>query len=87
MTVQELIERLEEVNDLMQLRQLRKAWIGDWEPSGDNEYYAIVYIFKSGFRIGLYEDINKSLSFPTREMAKDFLSCFKDLCEKAKTLL
>ena len=28
-----------------------------------------------------------TLSFPTREMAEDFLSCFKDLCEKAKILL
>ena len=23
---------------LMQLRQLRKAWVGDWNPSGDNFY-------------------------------------------------
>ena len=72
---------------LMQLRQLRKAWVGDWEFSGDNECYAIVYTFKSGFRIGFYENINKRLSFPTKEMAEDFLNCFTDLCEKAKILL
>ena len=63
---------------LMQLRQLRKAWVGDWEPSGD-EYYAIVPEIK--------EKVNKSLSFPTRIMAEDFFSCFKDLCETAKILL
>lgn len=71
---------------LMQLRQLRKAWVGDWEPSGYN-YYAIVYELKYGPQIGFYEKLNKSLSFPTREMAGDFLNCFRDLCETAKPLL
>ena len=71
---------------LMQLRQLRKAWVGDWEPSG-YDYYAIVYELKYGPQIGFYEKLNKSLSFPTREMAGDFLNCFRDLCETAKPLL
>lgn len=30
---------------------------------------------------------NITLSFPTKEMAKDFLGCFRDLCETAKILL
>ena len=71
---------------LMQLRQLRKAWVGDWEPSG-NVYYVILYDIKDGLIIGFYEKLNKSLSFPTREMAYDFLGCFRDLCETAKFLL
>ena len=71
---------------LIQLRQLRKAWVGDWEPSG-YDYCAIVYELKDGLQIGFYEKLNKSLSFPTREMAADFLNCFKDLCEIAKPLL
>lgn len=71
---------------LMQLRQLRKAWVGDWEPSRD-VYYGILYDIKDGLIIGFYEKLNKSLSFPTREMAYDFLNCFRDLCETAKILL
>ena len=71
---------------LMQLRQLRKAWIGDWKPSG-HVYYVILYDIKDGLMIGFYEKLNKSLSFPTREMAYDFLECFRDLCETAKILL
>lgn len=27
------------------------------------------------------------LSFPTKEMAAEFLNCFRDLCETAKILL
>lgn len=71
---------------LMQLRQLRKAWVGDWKPSG-HVYYVILYDIKDGLMIGFYEKLNKSLSFPTREMAYDFLECFRDLCETAKPLL
>ena len=71
---------------LMQLRQLRNAWVGDWEPSGDG-YYAIVYDIKDELIVGSHEWLNKSLSFPTKEIAEDFLSCFRDLCETAKILL
>ena len=71
---------------LMQLRQLRKSWVGDWEPSGDG-YYAIVYDIEDELIVGSHEWLNKSLSFPTKEMANDFLNCFMDLCEQAKILL
>ena len=71
---------------LMQLRQLRKAWVGEWEPSR-NVYYVILYDIKDGLIIGFYEKLNKSLSFPTPSMACDFLNCFRDLCETAKILL
>lgn len=75
---------------LMQLRQLRKAWICDWEQPNS---HSIVYVIKYDL------DTNKvrlasgnfwgscTLSFPTLEMAKEFLNCFKDLCETAKMLL
>lgn len=71
---------------LMQLRQLRKSWVGDWEPSGDG-YYAIVYDITDELIVGSHEWLNKSLSFPTKGMAEDFLNCFRDLCETAKILL
>ena len=75
---------------LMQLRQLRKAWVGDWEQSSSNTYIAaIAYNIKNkklDVITGNYWS-NMTLSFPTKEMAQDFLNCFKDLCEKAKILL
>ena len=72
---------------LMQLRQLRKAWVGDWESSGNNCYYAIIFSIETGLKTGEYASTYRALSFPTSEMAEDFLNCFKDLCETAKILL
>ena len=75
---------------LMQLRQLRKAWVGDWKQPNS---HSIIYVIKYDI------DTNKvrlasgnfcgscTLSFPDYKMAEDFLDCFKDLCETAKILL
>lgn len=71
---------------LMQLRQLRKAWVGDWGPSGE-EYWAIIVRVDDKFIIENYFRVSKVLSFPIKEMAEEFLNCFKDLCETAKILL
>lgn len=71
---------------LMQLRQLRKAWVGEYNPSGNN-FYAIIFSIGTGLKIVDYTFSYRVLSFPTLEMAKEFLTCFKDLCEKAKILL
>ena len=74
---------------LMQLRQLRKAWVGEWKPSYGTDYSAIVVTNgTNNFDIGYgYWSYNYPMTFPTKEMAKDFLNCFKDLCETAKILL
>lgn len=70
---------------LMQLRQLRKAWVGDWSDI-DGAAYSI-YVEKGVIlSIGRF-GISRVLHFPSLEMAKDFLSCFRDLCETAKILL
>ena len=75
---------------LMQLRQLRKAWVGDWEqPSSKTYIAAIAYNINNkevAVEAGNYWS-NMTLSFPTKEMADDFLNCFRDLCETAKILL
>lgn len=73
---------------LIQLRQLRKAWVGDWEQISGN----IGVIFYSATERSLNVTsgcywANKMLSFPTREMASEFYECFKDLCETARILL
>ena len=75
---------------LMQLRQLRKAWIGDWNPTSETKLFAWIETshchYKTYVNYGTQE-CSRVLSFPTRAMAEDFLNCFKDLCEIAKPLL
>lgn len=71
---------------LMQLRQLRKAWVGDWEIH-EGESYGVIYSCCNNLTADINTTSKRTLSFPTYEMAKDFRNCFRDLCEKAKTLL
>lgn len=75
---------------LMQLRQLRKAWVGSWEqPDHNTIISAITYYISDGRVIIMTGNFwnSQALSFPTRKMAMDFFECFRDLCETAKTLL
>lgn len=75
---------------LMQLRQLRKAWVGSWEqPDHNTIISAITYYISDGRVIIMTGNFWNSLalSFPTRKMAVDFFECFRGLCETAKTLL
>lgn len=75
---------------LIQLRQLRKAWIGDWEQPNSNSLTAAILYSVNKQKVivdgGNYWALNV-LSFPTREMTEKFLECFRDLCETAKILL
>lgn len=74
---------------LMQLRQLRKAWVGDWEQS-KNEKCAVILWSKYDNKVCINYDsfwCYCTLAFPTIKMAKEFLECFRDLCEQAKSLL
>ena len=73
---------------LMQLRQLRKAWVGDWDINENKEYSVILYDFKDGLTIHTGEFYcYTTMSFPEEGMAREFRDCFKDLLEKAKVLL
>lgn len=74
---------------LMQLRQLRKAWVGDWEQPKGKSIGAITYSIDEDKIVVSYLTFwsNIILSFPTQLMANDFLNCFRDLCETAKPLL
>lgn len=70
---------------------LRQAQIGNWEPkqSWTKEfvnYYSIIDC-ETELRVMPYSVTNKQLSFPTKEMAEEFLECFKDLIEEARDLL
>lgn len=72
---------------LMQLRQLRKAYVKDWEPDLDKKGYCGIVYNCNGIEIENYKWSHRSLSFPTEELAKQFLTNFKDLLEIAKPLL
>lgn len=74
---------------LMQLRQLRKAWIGDWECPKDGGHAVIKWSRDSNkieYCYG-YFTFYSVISFPSSEMALDFMYYFGDLLEKAKVLL
>lgn len=72
----------------MQLRQLRKAYIKDWEPNWDNNdpKYCIMCDSNQFDTIDCYH-VSGPLSFPTNVLANKFLTNFKDLLEIAKPLL
>ena len=74
---------------LMQLRQLRKAWIGNWDFETSVEKYAcnIVYVKNKGIVVENTLNISHPLNFPDTQIAEEFLTCFEDLCETAKILL
>lgn len=70
------------------LIRLRKAWIRDWKPVWNNvEVYWCIGYRLNKINIMQYSSISQPLSFPTKEMAENFMNCFKDLLEKAKILI
>lgn len=70
---------------MMQLEQLRNCWRQGWVPTPGESYYTIKFGFR-GLDVYCFCTI-EFLSFPTREMAEEFLKCFKDLIEKAGDLI
>lgn len=76
---------------IMQLTSLRQAWIGDWQPNWQPNWNGVphycIVIFDNKFVVDKFYRYYQSLSFPTQEMAEDFMNCFKDLLETAKPLI
>ena len=63
------------------LLKLRRDWIGEWEPdweNGEQKKYVIECI---GWYIRTYIQgtYRRNLSFPTQQMADEFLETFRDL--------
>lgn len=70
------------------LIQLRDAWWGEWKPDWNNDkkkYYIFVYDTYVGIDDSIY--IQHPFTFPSQEMATDFLKTFRDLIEQAKMFL
>ena len=73
---------------LMQLRQLRKAYVKDWEPDWGcaHDNYCII-ICQRTLVIRPRSAVSHPFSFPTYELAEQFLDNFCYLLEIAKPLL
>ena len=63
------------------LLKLRRDWIGDWEPDWCNcsEEKFCIEVYKKDFYVNSSNNYSKTFSFPTKEMAKEFLEYFKHL--------
>lgn len=73
---------------MMQLMSLRQAWIGDWEPNWNGrKFYNCIVILDNKYIVEYFSKYRQVLSFPTKEMAEDFMTTFKDLLEIAKPLI
>ena len=74
---------------LMQLRQLRKAYVKNWEPDWRDETTTkhCIAVVNGAFDIHGWYNTSHVLSFPTSSLAEQFLYNFKNLLEIAKPLL
>lgn len=74
---------------LMQLRQLRKVYVRDWEPDwrDNNEPKYCINLQANSFDVQCWYHMSNPFSFPTARLAKQFLDNFEDLLEIAKPLL
>ena len=74
---------------MMQLMSLRQAWIGDWKPDWKDVTRLKWNIICLENQVSFQDTYitSRVLSFPTKEMAEDFMNCFRDLLEIAKPLI
>ena len=73
---------------LGKLIQLRDTWYGDWKPDWDEVYTKHIIINDRGrIRLNTATFNSSILTFPTKEMATEFLETFSDLIEEAKMFL
>ncbi len=72
---------------LWKLEQLRNCWWNDWEPEWSNCEKYVIKWDKNDLMVFTARNIHAFLVFPTREMAEEFLMCFRDLIEKAGDLI
>ena len=70
------------------LLKLRRDWVGEWEPdwSSNEIKYTIVH-WAIYLQVECYKTLSRPLSFPTKQMAQEFLETFRDLIEEAKILI
>ena len=72
---------------MIQLEQLRNCWWNGWEPIWDISEKWCIRLWGNELSIGITTNISRFLTFPTKEMAEEFLKCFRDIIELAKNLI
>ena len=83
-------EDAEGILALIQLTRLHDEWVGDWKgPTLVGDSYIIKYtLIDDSYRVQFANAYWQTiLNFPTKEMAEEFLKCFKDLIKKAKRFI
>ncbi len=77
------------ISAFSKLLKLRRDWIGTWEPDWTKgcvkKYY--IEVRENEFFIDHHYIYSRTFSFPTKEMTKEFLECFKHLFEDCKYLI
>ena len=83
------IHEAKAITAFSRLLKLRRDWIGEWEPdwSNMNVGHGIIWVNKNEIKVNMAYTIAFPLSFPTRQMAQEFLETFRDLIEEAKILI
>ena len=71
------------------LLKLRRDWIGKWEPCWEDTRTKCYTLESIEGKLRIYPQwiYSRSLSFPTEQMAQEFLETFRDLIEEAKILI
>lgn len=85
-------EDVEGLLALIKLKRLHDAWCGDWKPDFDDfmtekSFICKEYYSNDAFDFGVWSGkirTNHLLIFKTKEIAEDFLTCFKDLIKQAE---
>ena len=82
-------ERVKQYVALGRLIQLRDYWVGYWK-NDSNNFVNVIYNLNGEIKnMGLShkQSLNFPLTFPTREMADKFITCFRDLIKQASPLV
>ena len=75
---------------LIQLKRLRDQWWEalDWKPDyADASCKYTIIVDRNAIHISTTITYQRVLVFPTKEIAEDFIICFRDLINKAKRLI
>ena len=75
-------KRVKQYIALGKLLQLHDYWVDGWEKDSDN-----IYIIYKNVIMFAVPNSDFPLTFPTREMAKEFKNCFEDLIKEAYPLV
>ena len=72
---------------MIQLEQLRNCWWNGWKPEWSNSEKYVIKWEGDNLIVFTARRVHAFLVFPTREIAEEFLKCFRDLIEKAGDLI